>query len=117
MRTDLRPCTSHYEGHKRPQCCTSGFPNHPAHRHGLNATGCRDGEAAGLVEGRELGERKGGEIGAEVGYYAGFCQVPYICSVQSYCTTIQAGSVLVGELGEKLQCSASACCAGVEGGI
>ena len=39
---------------------------------------CRDGEAAGLEEGRELGESKGHEIGAEVGFYAGFSEVPWI---------------------------------------
>ena len=45
---------------------------------------CRDGEAAGLEEGRELGESKGQEIGAEVGFYAGFSQVPYIHSLHTY---------------------------------
>lgn len=35
----------------------------------------RDGRAAGITEGRELGELKGFEIGSEVGWYAGFCEV------------------------------------------
>ena len=35
---------------------------------------CRDGEAAGLAEGRELGEHKGHEIGAEIGFYRGFIE-------------------------------------------
>ena len=35
----------------------------------------RDGRAAGLIEGKELGLQKGLEIGSEVGFYAGFCEV------------------------------------------
>jgi len=36
---------------------------------------CRDGEDAGIAEGRELGEQKGQEIGHEIGFYLGFCEV------------------------------------------
>ena len=52
-----------------------------------------------MEEGRELGESKGHEIGAEVGFYAGFSQVAlYSPAAQR----LQASSLQCRDLSEKV---------------
>jgi hypothetical protein len=52
----------------------------------------REGRRAGFGEGTDLGRTKGFEIGSEIGFYTGFCEVhlSLLCYMQYY--TIEAGT-------------------------